>query len=121
MQLLQVLAFGPISRRNRGSEEGFRSMDILRMNWSAPTRIAICLTTALAISGCGPSVRTVQRAGDSPQPYMQFSVIVDRSTGSLGPAQAEADSRCAEVLQSALMYLAADVGEDQTRYYFRCR
>ena len=96
-------------------------MDILQTERSALARIAIFMTTALAITSCGPSVRTIQRADESPQPYMQFSVIVDRNTGSLGPAQAEADSRCAEVLQSALMYLAADVGEDQTRYYFRCR
>ena len=96
-------------------------MGFQRLDKSGPARIAMALAIASAISSCGPSVRTIQRDGDSLQPYMQFSVIVDRDTGSLGPAQAEADSRCAEVLQSALMYLAADVGEDQTRYYFRCR
>lgn len=85
------------------------------------TWIALTAAVASLAAGCGPTVRTVQRAGESPQPYMQFSVIVDRETGSLGPAQAEADQLCAEVLQSALMYIAADVGENQTRYYFRCR
>ena len=52
---------------------------------------------------------------------MQFSVIVDRDVGSLGPAQSEADRLCAEVLQSANMFMATDVGADQTRYFFRCR
>ena len=56
-----------------------------------------------------------------PRPYMQFSIIVERANGSLGPAQSRADAICAEVLQSALMYMSADVGDDQTRYFFRCR
>jgi len=74
-----------------------------------------------AIAGCGDSARTVLREDESARPYMQFSVIVDREIGSLGPAQTNADAVCAEVLQSALMYMSADVGDDQTRYFFRCR
>ena len=96
-------------------------MGLSRSSGSGPARIAILILTAIAITSCGPSVRTVQRGDDPPQPYMQFSVIVDREVGSLGPAQSEADRLCADVLQSAHMYMATDVGEDQTRYFFRCR
>ena len=96
-------------------------MDVQDNARTVAGRMATLILVAAVLAGCGPSVRTVQRAGEAPEPYMQFSVIVDRDTGSLGPAQAEADQLCAEVLQSALMYMAADVGEDQTRYYFRCR
>ena len=96
-------------------------MELLHTMPGMPARIGLAIAIAAVLAGCGPSVRTVQRAGDTPQPYMQFSVIVDRETGSLGPAQSEADGLCAEVLQSALMYMATDVGEDQTRYFFRCR
>ncbi len=96
-------------------------MEILQAVRIVMRPLALFAVIVATVAGCGPSVRTVQRAGDTPQPYMQFSVIVDRETGSLGPAQAEADQLCADVLQSALMYMAAEVGEDQTRYYFRCR
>ena len=96
-------------------------MGLSRLAKSGPARFAILMLTAIAIAGCGPSIRTIQRGDDPPQPYMQFSVIVDREFGSLGPAQSEADRLCADVLQSALMYMATDVGEDQTRYFFRCR
>lgn len=96
-------------------------MGLAQLPTSGSTRIAILISAIFAASSCGPSVRTVQRGDDPPQPYMQFSVIVDRDVGSLGPAQAEADRLCADVLQSARMYMATDVGEEQTRYYFRCR
>ena len=96
-------------------------METPRSAGQGPARFAIWMLTAAAIASCGPSVRTVQRGDDPPQPYMQFSVIVDRGIGSLGPAQAEADRLCADVLQSARMYMATDVGDDQTRYFFRCR
>ena len=83
--------------------------------------LALVVLAVSAIAGCGDSARTALRGDESPRPYMQFSVIVDRETGSLGPAQTNADAVCAEVLQSALMYLSTDVGDDQTRYFFRCR
>ena len=86
------------------------------------TATAVATLFASLIAGCSPAPRLVHSGdSESPRPYMQFSVIVDREPGSLGPAQIEADGLCAEVLQSALMYMAAEVGEDQTRYYFRCR
>ena len=75
----------------------------------------------MAVAGCGEPTRMVVRADEPPRPYMPFSVVVDRANGSLGPAQSSANERCAEVLQSAVMYLAADVGDDRTQYYFRCR
>lgn len=84
-------------------------------------RIAILLGVASAVAGCGDSARPVLREGDAPRPYMQFSVVVDRANGSLGPAQSRADAICANVLQSAVMYMATDVGDDRTQYYFRCR
>lgn len=96
-------------------------MDVLRGGKTVPIRLAMLMIVGLTFSTCGPSVRAVRSAGEAPQPYMLFSIIVDRESGSLGPAQKEADRMCSDVLQSAVMYLAADVGEHQTRYYFRCR
>ena len=87
----------------------------------AGIRLAVLLMAAAIVPGCGPSAQVVMRDGESAQPYMQFSVVVDREAGSLGPAQVKADAICAEVLQSSLMYMSADVGDDRTRYYFRCR
>ena len=87
----------------------------------ASRRFALFLITALAVAGCGDSARTILREDETVRPYMQFSVVVDRENGSLGPAQARADTICSEVLQSALMYIATNVGDDQTRYYFRCK
>lgn len=83
--------------------------------------IAISWIAAAVLAGCGDPARMVLREGESPRPYMQFSVVVDRANGSLGPAQSSANELCADVLQSAVMYLAADVGDDRTQYYFRCR
>lgn len=96
-------------------------MDVMRGRTLIAIRLAKVMIVGLAIAGCGPSVRTIRSDGEAPRPYMQFSIIVDRETGSLGPAQAEADRLCSDVLQSALMYMAAEVGEHQTRYHFRCR
>lgn len=75
---------------------------------------------AAVVAGCSEAPRMVLREGEPPRPYMQFSVVVERANGSLGPAQSSANDLCAEVLQSAVMYLAADVGNDQTQYHFRC-
>lgn len=96
-------------------------MDVLRGGKTVPIRLAMLIIVGLTFSACGPSLRAVRSDGEAPRPYMQFSIIVDRGNGSLGPAQEEADRMCSDVLQSAVMYLAADVGEHQTRYYFRCR
>ena len=87
----------------------------------ASQRIAFILIAALAVASCGDSARAILREDEAVRPYMQFSVVVDRESGSLGPAQTRADTICSEVLQSALMYIATDVGDDQTRYYFRCK
>ncbi|NNG03315.1 MAG: hypothetical protein HKM95_04355 [Inquilinus sp.] len=82
---------------------------------------AALLLLATLPSACAPPPRLVLREATAPAPYMQFSIIVPRGSGSLRPAQAEADALCAEVLQSALMFMAAEVGDDRTRYHFRCR
>lgn len=96
-------------------------MDSRRVFFPACRLFAISLAAAVAASGCGNSAVPVLRDGDARQPDMQFSVIVDRANGSLGQAQSSADAICADVLQSAVMYITADVGDDRTQYHFRCR
>ncbi len=96
-------------------------MEYRRVHSPTRRRYAISLALFALIAGCGEKAAPVFREGEIPQPYMQFSVIVDRASGSLGPAQSRANSICADVRQSAVMYIAADVGDDRTQYYFRCR
>jgi len=98
-----------------------RPLGTSRKTSQAIRRFAILLGLASVVAGCADPARPVMREGDSPRPYMQFSVVVDRANGSLGPAQSRADAICADVLQSAVMYRATDVGDDRTQYYFRCR
>lgn len=85
---------------------------------------ALCLGAVLA--ACGQTAQIVPGGGPPdqelmPRPYMHFTVIVPKGDGALEPAKAEADQKCGQVLQSAVMYAASDVGSDRRQFFFRCQ
>ena len=82
----------------------------------APT-LPACIAALVACTGSDTVTGTYGRAGSD-----FLRVLVARSNGHIDPTPAyrRADEYCGERLQSAVFFMAQDVGDDERLFYFRC-